>query len=156
MRSLDVALKFMRSVEITDYCWIWTGETVRGGYGRMRIGKKKVPASHVSWGIFYGNKQNDLLALHKCDNPACVNPNHLFLGTQKQNIQDALSKKRFPAGETHHNAKLSTSQVEEIRSKYHKGHRYHPSATDQNSLAREYGVDQQTIWRIVNLKGWKQ
>lgn len=75
-------------------CWLWTGATHYSGYGKMTINKKHVQASHVALALAGRAVPQGLFALHRCDNPPCVNPDHLFHGTQKDNIQDCRRKKR--------------------------------------------------------------
>lgn len=76
-------------------CWIWTASTRPSGYGQMGVGYKTCHAHRVSWKLHRGLIPKSLCVLHKCDTPACVNPEHLFLGTQKDNIQDAVKKGRL-------------------------------------------------------------
>jgi hypothetical protein len=100
-------------------CWIWTGCLDRQGYGiTYRSPKERLVRSHrMSWEIHCGLIPNGINVLHKCDNPSCIRPTHLFLGDQKANIQDALSKGRLARGERHYMAKLTDSEV--IQIKYH-------------------------------------
>lgn len=90
----------MNFVNKTGSCWVWTGGLARGGYGifmlkSIGIGKKKFKRAHrYSWEIHFGEIPNQLLVLHKCDNPPCVNPDHLFLGTQTDNVRDLVQKGR--------------------------------------------------------------
>lgn len=77
-----------------DICWMWKG-TLRCGYGRFSLKGKKVSAHRFSWEIKFGIIPRGKIIMHMCDKPACVNPYHLKLGTQKQNMQDASVKKRL-------------------------------------------------------------
>ena len=129
-------------------CWDWSGCKVNGGYGSVRIGYPKIYAHRVSWMIH--NKSlipNGLCVLHKCDNPSCTNPRHLFLGTLKDNNLDAISKGRHPtigkAGKENHMTKLNSEEVLGIRDWIRKGfkhkdiaERYNISASHVSALGK--------------------
>lgn len=78
-------------------CWIWMGSSSKiNGYGYFGVGNKKIKNSHRAvWELFKGEIPNGMMVLHHCDTPSCVNPYHLFLGTQKDNVQDCVKKNRF-------------------------------------------------------------
>lgn len=95
-------------------CWNWLGNKDQDGYGRLWTGKRTTPAHRFSWQIRYGSIPNGFQVLHKCDNPSCVNPHHLFLGTPRENIDDMLAKGRSLKGEKHSLAKLTESQAIEV------------------------------------------
>jgi hypothetical protein len=128
----------------SDECWNWKGCTKPKGYGKIVNGKEKFSAHRFSWMIHNGDPGN-LWILHKCDNPSCVNPNHLFLGTPIENTQDMISKNRKPLGEKHNSSKLTNQDIYDIRK----------SNLTQTKLAEIYGVDQTQISNIKNRKQWK-
>jgi len=123
---------FWSKVNKTDTCWLWTGSKAVG-YGFTYFNKKRFYTHRFSWESKYGKIQKGLFICHKCDNPSCVNPDHLFLGTQKDNLMDMVSKNRGGR------QKLTVKQVKEIRKRYDKGN------VTQTFLGRLFGVRQTTI-----------
>lgn len=130
-------------------CWLWTVTTDKRGYGRI-MGEQRghtVPrvASRVSWELQNGPIPEGMLVCHNCDNPTCVRPDHLFLGTAYDNAHDMDSKGRSRfRGEQHGNAKFTVSDILEIRS----------SELTQTALARIYGVHPSTISNVISRKHW--
>ncbi len=139
---MDTEIRFWEKVEIADEdtCWLWLGATQLQGYGVFSANSKTTLAHRYSYQLHKGPIGN-LCVLHFCDNPGCVNPNHLFLGTQSNNMQDMHNKNR------HNKRKLTLKQLEEIRRKYI------PRIYSQRELAKEYNVAQITIFDIVNYQG---
>lgn len=86
--------KFWKNVKITDSCWEWQRGTNSKGYGAVKIQNKTYSAHRVSWTLFNGDIPEGMFVCHHCDNPKCVNPEHLFIGTQKDNMQDKCKKGR--------------------------------------------------------------
>lgn len=86
--------RFILQIKITDSCWLWTGTPGRGGYGKFSFNNKTIAAHRWSYEFFVGPIPRGLLVCHGCDNPACVNPKHLWLGTHKQNHEDSMKKGR--------------------------------------------------------------
>lgn len=100
-------------------CWVWTGRTHKG-YGQFTINRKCQYASRIAWTIF-NDDPKELGVLHKCDNPPCVNPFHLFVGSSKDNTHDCLQKGRFHKGERTGGSILTEENVRDIRRLYIKG-----------------------------------
>ena len=96
-------------------CWVWMGTTTVRGYGQLIKDTKKLSAHRASYEAFVGQIPKGMNVCHTCDNVSCVNPNHLFLGTQKQNLQDMARKGRSTRGEKNPSAKLTEEQVNQIR-----------------------------------------
>ena len=155
----DLTSAFWRFVvpSSPDECWEWSGPvmTTRGGYGRLEPmvnGKRLSFAAHrMSWEIHFGPIPDGMLVCHRCDNPPCVNPAHLFLGTPKDNTRDMVGKGRqIPSrlpGEKNGRARLLWDEVREIRECYRAG-------DTQRGLAARYGVEKTTIANIVNNRTW--
>ena len=137
-------------------CWNWIGATDgTHDYGEIHRGGKrrtKLRAHRVAYELWIGPIPEGMCVCHSCDNRKCVNPNHLWLGTRKDNNQDCRQKGRdiHPKGEKHPRAKLTEPQVKEIRSLYIKGDR----EFGQHGLARKYNITQAAVGRIVKGKGW--
>lgn len=142
---------FWSKVDKSDSCWVWTAGTGRGGYGIISINAYPVKAHRFSWLLHKGEIPNGLGVLHTCDNPRCVKPDHLFLGTTVDNVKDRDSKNRQCQGESHSDAKLSKEQVTEIRRVYVKGCR----KNGVRPLARRYKVCRSSMRSIVTRKTWK-
>lgn len=133
-------------------CWLWAGRHDAKGYGRGHFHNRTIQLAHrYAYLLWYGVLPNDLCVLHKCDNPACVNPYHLYLGDQRQNNIDRDSRKRQKTkhGTEHKLAKLTDSQVVEIRTIYN------PKQYPSRKLAKMYGVSQRKVLDIVTNKSWR-
>ena len=143
--------RFWEKVDVCgDNCWNWLA-CKRFGYGYLTVKYKKIQAHRLSWEYHYGPIPKDKFVLHKCDNKGCVNPSHLFLGTQKDNIRDMLKKNRqnYLRGVELPQTKLTPTQVVEIRGKYT------PRQYTYDKLAKEYGVSYTQVYRIVNKERWE-
>lgn len=144
------------AVDALTGCWIWKGAPNKAGYGTFRLHGKRRIASRAAVEIFTGAISDGLFVCHRCDNRRCANPDHLFVGTQKDNMSDASNKGRMVnvgprpgqfAGEKSNSAKLTIAQVVEIRA----------SKLPSRALAPIYGVHHSTItsarsgvtWRTV-------
>lgn len=96
-RQPELILKFIKSIIIPEEktkCWIWSRSCIKQGYGQFYIGRKSIRAHRYSYLIFKGDIENNLLVCHSCDNPSCVNPSHLWLGTTQENTKDMIKKGR--------------------------------------------------------------
>lgn len=88
-------LKFWDNLDKTDLCWVWTGIRNKAGYGLIYVGSDTITTHRFSYEIHYGSIPKGMFICHRCDNPACVRPDHLFMGTPRDNFMDALNKKRI-------------------------------------------------------------
>ena len=145
--------RFWNKINKNSSCWLWIGVKDRFGYGRFSLDGRMVYAHRIIWEYVNGSIPNGLFVLHKCDVPACVNPEHLFLGTQSDNLKDAYQKGHLRhlsgfRGEKQGQSKLTDEIVKSIREEYQN------PKTSQYQLAKRYGVCQTTIWRVVKRKSW--
>lgn len=130
-------------------CWEWTGYLDADGYGQFSIGHTVVYRAHrYSYILFKGVIKGKLLVLHGCDNRKCVNPEHLELGTQKKNIQDAVKRKRKKSGVDSPFAKLTAQQVVELRVERAKG-------AGLKELAKKYSLSLTSCSKICTYKTYK-
>jgi hypothetical protein len=150
---------------VCGQCWSWTSRQNEDGYGSMRVNGKETRVHRVSWEIHNGPIPGGLHVLHRCDNPSCVNPAHLFLGTHNDNMADMYAKQRrqaargerngsrtkperCPRGERQGLAVLTAESVLKIRDQYNHG-------ASLAELGRTYGVDRSTISAVVTRETWK-
>jgi hypothetical protein len=136
---MDEVDRFWERVEKTQTCWNWIGAKQTGGYGHFYLGtvngkKVKRLAHRYSYELHNGPIPAGMDVLHKCDNPGCVNPEHLFLGTQATNDADRDAKGRQARGSEHGMAKLTEAQVREMRAAYAAG------GVTYKELGQKYGV----------------
>ncbi len=146
--------RFWEKVQKSEGCWLWTANTTKdrngnkryGLLGAGRRGEGMLYAHRVSWELHFGAIPEGLLILHRCDTPACVNPNHLFLGTQTDNMQDMAAKGRQgntgPVPGTGAKSTLSRRQILALRRKGAEG-------TSRKALALEFGVSYGTVRNIL-------
>jgi len=135
-------------------CWVWTGSTSGKGYGEVRVKRRLWRAHRYSWAIVNGSIPDELLVCHECDNPPCVNPSHLFVGTSQQNTDDMRVKGRANyvsglRGSDLPQARLTEEAVRELRAKYAEG------GYTQSDLAIEYGIKQAQVSSIVRRTSWR-
>ncbi len=144
--------RFFTKIIIKDYndCWLWTNSPDSRGYGTFYANRKYFRAHRFSWTLFNGVIQNNLRVCHSCDNRMCVNPNHLFLGTAKDNMQDCLRKgRKNPAkGEKVATSVLTRKQVETVKDLCGQG-------LSQSEVGRMFGVKSQAINKIMRGFTWR-
>lgn len=148
MKKTPIEQRFWSKVDKTGDCWLWLAYRDKKGYGLFRGHKVKEETAHrVAYRLAYGSFDEQLQVLHKCDNPPCVRPSHLFLGTIQDNMRDMDSKGRrqILRGEDNSMAVLTWKQVREIRERYTRGERY---------FGRDYPVSSHAIWKIIKNKSW--
>jgi hypothetical protein len=149
-RTLEERIEERIAYEPNTGCHLWTGHLDKDGYGQITVAKGVIRKPHrVRYEMTRGPIPNGLYVLHKCDTPACVNPDHLFLGTQKENIHDAAAKGRRAVGERHPGAKLRAIDVKRIRERLRAGH-------TQVAIAKDYGISQDTVSKIKLNRLWKE
>lgn len=152
-KAMPLKDRFMKHVfpEPNSGCWLWVGFVGGNGYGGIRQtgpDEKSRTAHRVSWEIHFGPIPPGLCVLHKCDVRSCVNPQHLFLGTKKDNTQDSLAKGRFTTGEVNGWSKLTDESVMSMRRRRKLGEKI-------RDLASEFGVCYETARRVLAGERWK-
>ena len=133
-----------------DTCWEWQSETqMVNGYGSFQFQGKRYYAHRISWELHNGQPIPDgYHVCHKCDNPRCANPHHLFIGTNLENIKDKIRKNRQTKGTDQHYAKLNAEMVTEMRKMSTQGNTY-------RSIANHFGVVISVAWEAINRVTWK-
>jgi hypothetical protein len=152
--------RFWSKVSVTDGCWLWNGTTDKDGYGLLHNTDRPPAfhrATHISWMLHgKGDVPDDRQMCHTCDNPACVRPDHLWIGTTQENTADRGRKGRTsrhsridpPRGEQHPMARLKENDVRAILALRHSGLR-------QGDIAARFGISQANVWRILKGETWR-
>lgn len=168
MLAVDMYHRFWSKVSKTQSCWVWTASKNADGYGSFAISRVTHRAHRVAWILTNGEIPDGLQVLHRCDNPSCVNPDHLFLGTVRDNSRDMITKGRqwyqkdpvrarrarirnLPryCGEANPAAKLTREAAEEIRRLHGQG------GQTKAGLARQFGVSESCVRFILKGETWK-
>jgi hypothetical protein len=153
----EIVRRFWEKVDVRspDECWPWTGGVNADGYGRFRVQCQLTSAHRLAYTLVHGtipesNTPGGSVIMHSCDNPRCVNPFHLDLGTHRTNSVDRNNKGRAASrkGESHGRAKLTSADIVKIRKQYATG------GVLQRELATQYGVVQTRISRIIRRESW--
>lgn len=141
---------FWRQVKRSPYCWEWQGSKTLEGYGRCMRNGTTIRAHRLSWFLANGTIPDGFCVCHKCDNPSCVNPAHLFLGTIGDNNRDRSTKERNGAayGEQNGNAVLTKEKVELARLLHNDGVSY-------GQIANRLGISKTTVANVIKGRTWK-
>jgi hypothetical protein len=149
--------RFWSKVSTGPDCWEWNAAKTGAGYGVLSIGGKPCLAHRISYQIHHGSLPKGEVICHTCDNPACVRPSHLFAGTASENAKDMHRKGRSALqrgplnrshGESHHKAKLTATQAEEVL-------RRRTAGESGSALAKEFGITPTAVCSIYRGRNWK-
>ncbi len=154
--AMSVIDRFYERVDRSGDCWVWTGRVLANGYGvlpifdatRRRRGSPDRLAHRIAYELAFDVDPGELFVCHKCDNPACVRPSHLFLGTNKDNVADCRRKDRDIQGERSRIAKVTDDKVRVMREEFKAG-------TTQTALANRFGVSISLVNGIVHGRRWR-
>lgn len=134
------------TVGLHDQCWEWQASGA-AGYGYLYVGEVHYRAHVLSWELANGPVPEGLCVCHHCDNRACVNPAHLFIGTRGDNIRDATMKNRLQHGEDHYCSKLTEDEVLEIVERFDSGE-------SPTRIADDFSISRSAIYQIMNGDAW--
>lgn len=135
---LPVEQKFWLYVSKKEGCWEWGGYKDKDGYGKLRVGKTNRSAHRISWELHHGEIPPSLFVLHKCNNPSCVRPDHLYVGDQFDNMRDRTVSGNAPRGESHPNCKFSSEVVSAVRS----------AGGTYRQISRIFGISESQVGNI--------
>ena len=142
--------RFWSKVDKSGDCWLWTGARDHRGYGRFQVGRRHgtVLAHRLAWELHYQPIPDGILVCHTCDNPPCIRPDHLFQGTQRDNMGDASAKGRLDNRANRGLQRLTPANVLEIRARYARGQ-------NNGALAAEFGISLSHFHAVVNGTSWR-
>lgn len=143
-----MSARFWDRVDRAGDCWVWTGSTNKNGYGWFWWNGKNQRSHRVAWELTHGPIESDVKVLHTCDNPTCVNPDHLYPGTDADNMRDKVERGRQTKGEDVNTAKLTRGDVVELREAYASG-------ISMVVLCERFAVSKSQVCRIVRGQSWK-
>lgn len=156
-RVIDRFHRSYRAGARTD-CWAWNLARHKSGYGRFKVFGRSIRAHRIAYELAKGPIPEGMYVCHRCDNPECVNPDHLFVGTPAENSQDRDRKGRHgswtkpearPRGEAQDGARLTDENVRDIRARYAAG------GVTQKALAEEYDVGETTVFNVIHRLNWR-
>ena len=151
-KKRPISERFWEKVLKSEGCWLWQAGLNSSGYGWIRVGVRPELAHRISWRLTFGEIPSGLCVLHECDVRRCVRPDHLFLGTVRDNNADCVKKGRHrfgtSLGERHGQSKLTEESVREIRASVAAG-------TTHGELSQKFGVTRSNISRIARHQAWK-
>ena len=154
MNSRKPEDRFWEKVKLGEGCWVWTASVNAYGYGlfaRQTTPSRCVLAHRYAYECLVGPIADDLCVLHRCDNPRCVRPNHLFLGTRTDNTNDKVAKGRArgPQGEAHPRCKLTAPRVRQLLADWKAG------GVSKSELSRRYGISHRNVRNIIDGQTWR-
>jgi len=148
---MTIESRFWNNVPMREEgkCWNWHGAKLKDGYGQIKIAGSPVQAHRLSWSMINGEIPEGMVIRHTCDNPSCVNPAHLLIGTHKDNIADKYARGRNPSqvGSDNNCSKLTESDVASIKDRLSIGER-------QRDIAEAFGITQSQVSNIATGKQW--
>jgi len=145
----SLKIRILRQSERDGECMVWTGPTMSSGYGRTNFDYRGMSAHRASWEAHFGEIPDGMFVLHDCDNKLCVNPDHLHIGTQADNVREAFERGLVTTGSDRRQSKLTEKNVNLIRESYANGE------MNQIELGERFGVSDSTIADAIHRRTWK-
>lgn len=139
--------RYLKRIRGTD-CWEWQGKKTDLGYGILTVDKKDLRVHRLMWQFYNGPLSKEDFVCHRCDNPSCANPSHLFIGNQLDNMRDAAAKGRVRKGVEHHGAKFTEDDIREIL-------RLKKEGATVLQIAESFSFPYQTIYKIFTRTRWR-